>query len=229
MHRSLHRILPALLLLAGLARVANAAPPAEAGTLLHLQPVLLDAPFRHEWRSERPQVQAGWLLVLAVEPERLRPTQLEQPVLYVGGETAERLNVGYGSGRLIAFVPAPVDPATGRPKLDAAALPIWFGTPELPERVDADRVTFERELADDAGVRPTDPALVAGLTADPRMRLKRFADREAMLREVARLIRLHAPDEEDLALILLAPKPGDAPIIRGKSEREAQGSRPEGR
>jgi hypothetical protein len=107
----------------------------------------------HEWRAEQPLVGAGYLLVLAAEPELARTRQTYEPVLYVGDETAQRLYVEREGGRMLVLVPAP-ERADGSVALELGSTPIWFGTLELPERVDARRIASERALAERRGIGP---------------------------------------------------------------------------
>ena len=81
----------------------------------------------------------------------IRPRQTAEPVLYVGSHTAWRVSPYNDAGRVVAFVPA---------EIDLSRDPVWFGTPELPERVDT--VTIQRELAmaRSAGIRPFDARTV---------------------------------------------------------------------
>ena len=76
--------------------------------LLHAQRFDLDKAYTHWWRAERPRVSSGWLLVLSADPDLVYARQVREPVLYVGNQTAERVNVGYESGRIVAIVPADV-------------------------------------------------------------------------------------------------------------------------
>jgi hypothetical protein len=172
-------------------------PRALPVALVHAQPFTLEQPFTHWWRSEMPEFRAGYLLVLATHRDLLVRRQLEEPVLYVGSETAERINNGDGEGRLVALVPSEVD-AAGRPVLDLSLTPMWFGDPALPERVD--RAEAERQLelyvARGGTPRPAQEvaeALARGgpvLELDTRVDLQLFA---------ADLVELYAPSETELA------------------------------
>ena len=90
--------------------IATSASAADEGgpvrDILFAQPFRLDKPYTHSWRKEQPLVKAGYLLVLAVDPEFARPLQTAEPVLYVGDQTAERINAGDVSGRLVVLVPS---------------------------------------------------------------------------------------------------------------------------
>ncbi len=121
--------------------------------ILAAYPFVLDEPWVHEWRAEKPLVNAGYLLALAVEPELARARQTYEAVLYVGEQTAERCFAPEDGGCLIALVPA-AQSADGRVALDLATTPIWFGSLELPERVDAARITSELALARRHGIGP---------------------------------------------------------------------------
>lgn len=129
--------------------------------LLEARPFIVDEPFEHEWRAEKPLERAGYLLVLKVEPELARPRQTAERVLYVGDQTAERCSVGgptaersealWQRGILVVLVPSPLA-SDGRIALDLDTTLIWFGSAELPERVDAARVAAELAHAHSMGI-----------------------------------------------------------------------------
>lgn len=141
----------ALVVISAGALTALAAPPplpetpAAADDLIYAQQFQLDSGFTFRWSAERPIVTEGWILVIEVNPSLVYPRQTAEPVLYVGDYTAQRINHGYPEGRVVAVVPGGVD---------LASAPIWFGTPELPERVSRATATAERAAADAAGIRP---------------------------------------------------------------------------
>lgn len=171
--------------------------------LVFAQPFAMQQSFAHVWRAESPQVVGGWLVVLEVDPELVVPRQMAEPVLYVGDQTAERVNHGDASGRLIAIVPCRLD-ANGAPELDLAQSPIWFGSPDLPERVDARNVRAERARAQAAGIAPSSAQAVASArSAAGPMRV--FADRTELERYAAGLVLAWAPEEREYAESLLAP------------------------
>lgn len=116
--------------------------------LLAAVPFRVDEPFTHWWRAERPEVRAGHLLVLAVDPMVVRPRQSAEPILFVGGQTAERVNAGFEDGALIVVVPAPAG-EDGWPLQELAGLPMWFGEPGLPEQVDRTAIREARRLVPD--------------------------------------------------------------------------------
>ena len=163
--------------------------------LLFAEPFRLAQPYAHTWRSERPQVREGWLLVLEVERDLVVPRQLAEPVLFVGAQTAERVNQGDVAGRLVVIVPGALDPA---------ADPAWFGAPMLPERVFAATVAGELAGARRAGVPALAlaPATRPDALGHPRLEL---ADRTALERHAAELVRVWAPEERERADGLLAP------------------------
>jgi len=148
------RIFAVLLLLAS---AAVAAPPPIPDTpapvidLVYARPFSLTEGFEFRWSAERPVVTRGVILVLDVDPALIYPRQVAEPVLYVGDRTAQRVSRGYPAGRVLAIVPGDVD---------LAGTPIFFGTPELPERIDAATARGEREQAVAAGIRPLPPGVV---------------------------------------------------------------------
>lgn len=98
--------------------------PAAVDEVVYAHLFALDEGYKFEWRKEQPLVKNGYILVLKVDRDLVYPRQTAEPVLYAGDQTAERVNVGYWSGRVVAIVPG---------KLDLKKTPIWFGTPELPD------------------------------------------------------------------------------------------------
>lgn len=172
--------------------------------LLCASPFTLAESYAHDWRRERPQVHAGYMLVLSVDPEIVYPRQGPQPVLYVGDQTAERVNHGDRSGRVIAIVPA-AEGQLSPDEMDLAAMPIWFGAPELPERIDLLALSRERDVARMRGVQPFAPeAVEAALECGETLAL---ADKVELLERAADWIEVHSPAERGLATDLRNQRP----------------------
>jgi len=178
--------------------------PQSVWGLAYARPFRVAEPFTHWWRAERPAVTTGYLVVLNADPDLLVPRETAEPVLYIGEQTGERVNKGHWDGALVAIVPSLPD-AQGWPALDLSSVPIWFGSAELPERVDAVHIATELAAASAAGVtlfsdQRVATALQAGGTALDA------ADRTEVEQEAARLVLRFAPSEEDLARGLLVPR-----------------------
>jgi len=175
-------------------------------TLLHAQPFQLDEPYTHWWRAEAPEVASGWVLVLASDPDLVRPRQTAEPVLYVGAQTAERCNAPTDSGHLVVLVPAPLA-AGGTIALDPYRVPIWFGDPDLPERVDAAEIRRQLEAATARGVGPArrSARLESLLDAASAPGTIYARDRLELDLVLADLIELYSPDEVDLVEGLRLP------------------------
>ena len=188
--------------LMAVASVALAAPPAIPATpapvdgVVHAQTFTLNNGFTFQWSKEAPTVTTGTLLVLKVDRALVIPRQVAEPVLYVGDSTAQRINFGHESGYVIAIVPGVVD---------LAQAPIWFGTPELPERVDAATVQAERTLANRAGIQPFSAKQVQAAQARGGAALN-VADMSALLRtQVSDLILKYSPQEKHLVAAFRVP------------------------
>ena len=180
-------------------------PELEPIELVAAQPFVVDDTFVHYWRKEQPAVAGGYLLVLRADPDLLRPRQAAEPVLYVGSQTAERCNSGAESGHLVALVPAPVD-ATGNVQLDPETVPIFFGSPDLPERIDAGAVAREVQKAVAAGVGPIRIANPRGALRQASTSSTLFArDRGELDLAIADLIEFYSPGEDDLVAGLRVP------------------------
>lgn len=174
--------------------------PAGVTEVVLLRPFILETPFEFDWRLERPAVRSGWLVVLAVDPALVKPRQVAEPVLFVGAQTAERLNIGEGSGRVVALVPAPIgDDGQVRPLL--ADAPAFFGTAMLPEQVDDATVKREVAAAKAAGIATAGADRLAAARNRGGEPLQ-TADRASLLRVAADLVRRFAPDEGDRARLL---------------------------
>jgi hypothetical protein len=176
-----------------------ATPSKSQVELVAARPFKLDAPATHWWRAEQPKYDAGYVLVLKVDPVLVHPRQTAEPVLYVGAETAERVNLGHESGYVIAIVPTAKD-GSGQPVLDLGAMPIFFGTAELPERIDAARAASELAAAQRNGVGPALGATTISIT--PAMEFE--SDHELKL-YCSDLIAQYSPTETDLVNGLRVP------------------------
>ncbi|CAB1078774.1 hypothetical protein D1AOALGA4SA_6505 [Olavius algarvensis Delta 1 endosymbiont] len=162
--------------------------PAAVEDILYACPFILEKGYAFEWRRERPILTKGSLLVLKVNPDLVYARQALEPVLYVGAQTAERVNNGYRSGYVIAIVPGHIDLTT---------TPIWFGTPELPERVDDKIIQTELARAKAAAIEPFSAERVAAALTRGVEPLK-LTDRDALRPHFVRLLQKYAPDEKDL-------------------------------
>lgn len=178
--------------------------------LVAARPFVLDQAFVHKWRQERPSFQGGYLLVLRADAEFLRPRQGLEPVLYVGAETAQRLNNPVDSGYLICLVPAALSPA-GQVAIDPTQGPIWFGNPELPERIDATRARQELQQALALGVAPK-VKLVSSFSASG-LQGKQLANATVYMRDrdeldlvIADLIEAYSPGEVERITSLRMPR-----------------------
>ena len=182
--------------------------PAAVDEIVYARPFTLQKGYEFEWRKEKPLVTEGVILVLRVKPDLVYPRQCAEPVLFVGDQTAERVNVGYESGLVIYLVPD---------KIDLKTTPIWFGTPQLPEQVDSATIKKERELADKAGIKAFDAAKVKTATDRGEKQLE-TSDRDQLRRSLAALVREYSPKEKELVKALEtipestpAPAPAPAP------------------
>ncbi len=178
------------------ALVAVAGPPAVPATpaavedLVYTRTFTLQNGFEFDWSKERPLVTSGTLLVLKVDKALVLPRQQAEPVLYVGDHTAQRINSGYDSGYVIALVPGEVD---------LAKAPIWFGTPELPERIDAAKAKAERARAEAAGMKPFSAEKIAAASAKGGEQLNVASQYELLRGQVSDLIDEYSPQEAPLA------------------------------
>jgi hypothetical protein len=166
---------------------AAAFKPQPVINIERIQPFRLEQSFQFDWRRDRPDVRSGLLVVVRVNPELVVPTNQLEPVLYAGNQTVQRLNLGHESGFVIGIIPE---------QIDLSQHPVWFGTPALPERIDADRIAAERARAERAGIKPRAASDIQSLTLDPID----APDLSTLLREhAADLLLEFSPQEKPLA------------------------------
>lgn len=167
--------------------------PMPVKRILEVRRFTLATSFPYSWSREKLDVSSGALVVLEVDPKYVMPTTAFRPVLYAGNLPVQRLNQGDKSGRVIGLIPGNVDLAT---------TPIWFGAPELPDRVTADMARTELGRAEKAGIRAT-PRTKSALAERP---VAVAPDLAALLRTVgADLVLVHSPQEKELARIWRLP------------------------
>ncbi len=179
---------------------AIAAGPSPIWDVIYARPFRLAQPYRHNWRAERPPVHAGHLLVLAVDPTAFVPSQDYEPVLYVGDQTAERVNRGHPDGALVVIVPSPAGD-DGWPTRNLAGLPIFLGGAALPEEVDASSIAAELSLTSAvpfAQARLAQALKNGGAPFDG-------LDQVDLQQAAATLVLRYAPSERDLAEGMLVP------------------------
>lgn len=161
--------------------------PSAVIDLVFVRTFTLAKGYTYDWSKDRPIVRSGTLVVLKVDPDLVLPRDSAEPVLYAGNQTAQRLNHGHESGHVIAIIPGEVD---------LTQVPIWFGSPDLPERVSAQTIRSERALADAAKIRPFAAKKVQSVT----QRRLQASDLSALLRDhVSNLVLEYSPQEKNLA------------------------------
>ena len=162
--------------------------PAPVKAVIAARRFTLETPFPYTWAKEHIEVSTGLLVVIEVDPALVVPRDTLEPVLYAGNLPVQRLNHGNKSGRVIGIIPGNINLAT---------TPIWFGTPQLPERITTAMVESERARAEKAGAARTfKQANILGLS-DPPVKSK---DLSALLRTVgADLVLKYSPQDKGLA------------------------------
>lgn len=159
--------------------------------LLYARPFTLEEPYRYLYVKEQPEITSGYILVLEVDPRLAQPRQTDMPVLFVGDRPAELASSGAESGRVIVLVPGDTD---------LAESPLFYGSMELPERIDRARGMQERDLALSSGITaPTAEEVEAALLAGGEPLGARSID--GVYRALADLILTYSPQEAELAEI----------------------------
>jgi len=176
----------------------SATPPI---ALFHVEPFTLQTGYRHEWRKERPEVREGLIAVIQVEPALLYPRQSCQPILHVGDETPERINVGYPSGIAVLIIPG---------ILDLTSCPLWFSTDSLPEQLTAEAIAQRRIAQPVEALRWFSPASIRA-AGDPDQPVRVFINQDALYRYIGEIVERYVPDEPHLVKrLLLIPTPPTA-------------------
>ncbi len=168
------------------------ATPAPVMELVSARPFTLDEALTHHWRAEHRSYRQGYLLVLRVDPALVYPRQVEEPVLYVGTQSARRMNVGYEDGHVIAILPV-----EDLEKYKLGEQRVWFGDPAFPEQVDDEHVEAQVELAKASGIvpigkQPAETALDRGGDAIEAATL------DDLLPVIGSLVERYAPSEKEL-------------------------------
>ncbi len=172
------------------------ATPAGVIDILEILPFRLKEGYQYGWLESRPLVSDGLLVVLRVGPRYVVPRNSAEPVLFAGDRTVQRLNQGNGSGYVVGIIPG---------ELDLATEPIWFGRPQLPERVTPEVIKEERALADRAGIKAFGADKIAGARRDSI----EVEDLAVLLRgPAADFVLKFSPDEKHLAETWRLPTTG---------------------
>lgn len=172
------------------AEAAEPVVPADDGSsvreLVWAQPVTLAVAERDTMRAERPEVREGLLLELRVDPELVVPSQRYEPTLFVGSVPARKLNWDPAGGCAVVWVGAAPDLATTE---------IYFGSLELPERIDAARGVAELEAARAVGVTPF-PAATVGAALQAPLSVQDFREVHALGMERVRACSATESDQQ---------------------------------
>lgn len=177
---------------------ASGAGAPQPARLLYARPFQVEEPYPYRWRGDHESVTTGSLIVVEADPALLQPGQDHRPLLFVGTWPAEPVNVGDGSGRVVALVPVPVS-GLGRE-------PIFYAqTGVLPE-------SLSPQLA--RGILAA--AVAEGLTppAADALRLAReaggfeleVAGHHELRRSAAGVVERYSPEERDVVRGLRAPR-----------------------
>jgi hypothetical protein len=164
-------------------------------TLLYARRFRLQEPYTYSYLRDRPAIREGYLLVLAVDPEMARPREVDGAVLYAGDTPAHLTNTGYPSGRMVLIVPD---------WFELSESPVFFGSTELPERIDRARGSQERKLAVERGARPFPPEVRDAAVSAGGDRLE-CRNSVGLFLAVADLIERFAPDESERADLYRTP------------------------
>lgn len=162
------------------------------------RPFKLNEEYTYRWSKEKPKITEGYIVVLEVEKSYVRPRDVNVPVLYADTKPVEVTNVGFESGHRIVIVPGPVD-------LEKTTF--YFGSVELPERVDADRGKKELESAKELGLKPFKKEDVRK-ALEVGGELVEVEDSYDLYLEVSDLILVYAPDEISRAETYRLPRVG---------------------
>ena len=158
---------------------------AEEVTLVDAQRFTVDEEITHTWRRDGLKYRSGWLLVVKAAPGLIIPRQSREPVLYVGAQTANRVNSSIQSGHVVAIVPG---------DFLLTDTPIFFSEPALPEELGQTEIdrALRTAIADEVAP-PTVDEVASALDPAPF----RAADHYALHQRAVDLVEEHSPQEAD--------------------------------
>ncbi len=166
-------------------------------TIISLQPITIKESYATDFRSEHQQVSSGWLMVIRGDSNILAPRALAEPLLLASGtgadgsvwiESVEWFNHGFISGYRVCFIPSTADQKSVADRT-TQGLRVWFGSPKLPESVDAKALQSELMEADRVGIVAASAVKVED--SAPKV----LANREEIVSAANALIARWAPDE----------------------------------
>ncbi|MCA9568370.1 MAG: hypothetical protein KC656_11030 [Myxococcales bacterium] len=101
------------------------------------RPFRLERALMYRHTPEPRAIREGWILELLVDPARMVPHPIATPTLFV--DTTVAVRTAWRTPCAVVWVPGDVDPARAT---------VFFGSTELPERIDATRAAAELSAAD---------------------------------------------------------------------------------
>lgn len=119
--------------------------PVEASELLAARAFTLSEGYRNDWRSDRPWVTTGYVVVLRVPAGLVRTHATTSRVLFADSGPVEILNLPGEAGLVLGLVPGPIDLAAAR---------FWFGATASPSEIDAGAIEDEWAAAVAAEIEP---------------------------------------------------------------------------
>lgn len=178
-----------LVLFASLALAAEPADP--TGVKLEwARPFTLATPDAYRWQAGAPPLAEGWIVQLRVDPREMVPRQVGQPVFYAGATPIAIVNADTTGGCAVGYVRGP---------LDLAATPLFVGSDELPERIDAAAGARELAAAVASGAKPSPEVAQAERAGGAELHL---ADLRGVYAVLAERVAACSPGETDLIHVL---------------------------
>jgi hypothetical protein len=159
------------------------ATPGAPTEIVACQPFTLRTPQVHRCRREGSEFRSGFLVVLRAPAAYVVARQVAEPVAVFGSQTGERLWSSPATGLAVYVVPSWEEGAEGARRAGSPMTdPVFFASPELPERVDAAWIAAERARAEAVLVAaPARPATA------PRPALE-LENVDNLIREAERLL-----------------------------------------
>lgn len=121
------------------------------------QPFSLAEEMTWTMAREPRALRTGWLVEVAAPAELLQPRAVGQQVLFANDTPVRALHTPLMARCSVVVVPGDRFPTDA----DLSAVTWFFGSTELPERMDPDHGAWEQKLAQEAGIPPIAPDTTA--------------------------------------------------------------------
>jgi hypothetical protein len=162
--------------------------PAAPLELVALQAFSVREPMKFWHNGKQEKISRGFIAVLKVERQWLRPVNEPDHLLLLGNSIGQRVNVGFEDGHLIVVTP----------QIDWLKTPVYFGSRLVPERLQSEDLEREWQLAREARLPPFTVKEIAKAQSQHRTVLHARDVNQLWFKTKPWILR-YAPSERDMA------------------------------